>query len=331
VEIAVLGLGAWGTAFANHLALKGHKVLGWTHSQEQAQIINSSKKNPAYCGEISLSDNLSATSDFTSLKEHKFFVVALPSSAIGEVSQNLLSLIDFSTKKVNIISLTKGFVNEEGESVATFLNRILGSSHTFFAVSGPSFAHDLLRKTPVLLTCAGKDNQEALNISQLVASENVRVYPSSDLLGVELCGALKNVLALACGVSDGLGLGDSARAALITRGVAELNRLVTGLGGESRTVYGLAGIGDLILTSSSYLSRNHRAGILLGKGNKVEAIIKELHSTIEGFRTSKIALKLANKNNIQAPIIEHLNHLISGGKSALDLVSALLSRPVKNE
>lgn len=323
-NISVIGLGNWGTALAEHLSLNGHDVLAWSVFDEEVRTINQTGHHVKLYPKLKL--HFKATSVLEEALNRKVVVVALPSLVLHHYcSQFVLP------KDSILVSVIKGF---DKDTLLTPLQLIEAKTKNpphLCVVSGPSFAKDVLGRRPVGLVSGSKSQEVAEFIADVFTSELMRVYVSTDPLGVELGGAVKNVIALAAGVTDGLDLGESARAGVITRGLAEMMRLSQKMGAKPETLSGLSGLGDLIMTASSLASRNYTVGFRLGKGEKLETILATLGSVAEGVRSTPIVLQLAKKYEVEVPISDAMGQLLSGQQSPEALLKILLSRPRKSE
>lgn len=323
-RITVLGLGSWGTALAEHLSRKGLECLGWSKSPEEILHISKYKRHPTLHTDIDLS--FQVTEDLSLALKSDVIVFALPSSTIPEYEGTLSKL-----GSATIVSATKGF------SPGTFRTTTQSFAHAgcngerLCALSGPSFAADLIAKRPISLVAASIEEELPGRIAEIFSTESLRVYTSTDPIGVELGGALKNVIAVAAGICDGLDFGESARAGLVTRGLNEIMRIIESCGGRRETIFGLSGLGDLILTSSSSKSRNYTTGYRLGRGEKLDSILASLGQVAEGVHAASAALSLAKSVSVQAPITEGVVAVVEGQLSAVDLAKKLLSRPRKAE
>lgn len=324
-NISVLGLGNWGLTLANHLAGKGHHALGWSIEPEIVRSINQNHRHPYLYREVKLADNLKATSSLEEALRNRIIVLVLPSFALSSILPQLRLEPD-----TLIISAIKGF---ECDSVKTPLQYF---SDTFpniatAVISGPSFAKEVIAKKPCGIVAASNKQSIAQRVTDLFANESMRVYMSLDPLGVELGGIIKNVIAIAAGVSDGLNFGDSARAGLITRGLAEIMRMGTAMGANPQTFFGLSGLGDLIMTATCDTSRNRTVGIRLGQGESLETIVKSLGSVAEGVTTAPILIRLADRYDVDMPITTAVNKLLKSEIIAQDMLSAFITRPLKME
>lgn len=323
-KIAVVGLGAWGSALAVHCARLGHSVTGWSRDTSFVREINDTRQLKTAGIVVTIPANLKATTNLADLEDADLTIVALPASAWGEVLPHL--------KARAIVSATKGLEKDSSLTPLSFAHQRCGFAESSLAVlSGPSFASDLIAGRPLSVVVGSKSEQLALEVATSLSSPSLRVYTSHDPLGVELGGILKNVVAIVAGVSDSLGYGPSARAAIISRGLYEITTVAVALGAEERTLTGLSGLGDLIMTATEDQSRNRTVGLRLGKGEKLPDVIKALGSTAEGVSSAPLVLALAQKHNIPVPITEQVVRLMNGEIRATEVASALMTRPLKSE
>lgn len=322
MKVSVLGGGRWGTALATHLGRLGHEVLVYERNQDVVKKINEGKH--PYMQNITLS-NVSATQNLKDAESYSdYLVVALPVQAIREVIKS----IDLSKKVV--VSASKGLEVDSYKRVSQIVKEV-HSSATAFSLSGPSFASEVSKGLPTALVLAGEYGKQMMEVRDLFFSENFRVYLSTDIIGVELGGALKNVIAIACGISDGLGYGENARAALMTRGLAEMVRIGISLGAKRETFYGLSGMGDLFLTASSSQSRNRTFGFLIGKGLKPQDAFAQVGQVVEGADTVKAVKKLSEELGVYTPIYLAVYQVVVEGQDLHKVVRSLLLKPPKEE
>ncbi len=330
-DIAVVGLGAWGSALALYCARLGHSVTGWHRDQNHvAEIRARGEIAIAQDCRAPISDTLRITSDISEVCSKKMVLVALPASAWSEVLPTLKS---HGLKPETImVSASKGIEKSTQQTPLTWAHRVLSIPRSALCViSGPSFARDLAAGTPLSLVAASSDLTTATTVATSLSSQSVRVYLSTDPLGVELGGILKNIIAIAVGVSDSLGYGPSTRAALITRGLAEMTRIAVALGAQQQTLSGLSGLGDLVMTSTDDQSRNRIVGLRLGKGEKLPEILSNLGSTAEGVLSAPLIDGIARAAAIDAPITTLVVKVLCGEIAPQDLANTLMSRPLKGE
>jgi len=351
-QIAVIGGGAWGTGLAIVLGRKGtHQVRLWAHETDVCESINQRHLNDRFLPGRPIPDSVSATNDLAStLDGAEIIVSVMPSQHCRGLFEKMRSHIPSQTL---IVSATKGI--EEGSllRMTEVIQHVLGSSDTgnrenktvgapllagvaksgnVGALSGPSFAQEVARGDPTAITIASKDASLAQTIQREFSDASFRVYTNTDVVGVELGGALKNIVAIAAGICDGLGLGHNSVAALITRGLAEMTRLVVACGGRAETMAGLAGLGDLVLTCTGGLSRNRSVGVALGRGEKLPDIIASMHGMVaEGVFTTTAAVGLAKARAVEMPITEQMHAILHEGKSPRAAIQELMTRQGKSE
>lgn len=327
--ISVLALGNWGTALGNHLARAGNTVIGWSHDQEIVRSINQKHRNPSCLTDTTLASTLRATTDLNEALQAELVLLAFPSHALGEMVPKICTAACAGSSV--FLSVIKGFESSSLKTPLQLLANAGVAPERTAVLSGPSFARDIVIGKPAGVVVASASAERAQEIAALFTGPTFKAYTSTDPLGVELGGSIKNVIALAVGISDGLGLGDSARGGLITRGLAEMTRLARALGAEERTLFGLSGLGDLVMTSTCDTSRNRTVGLRLGRGEELSAIVKAIGSAVEGVTTAPLVLKLAQERGIEMPITEQVTLLVAGKTSAAAVTRALLSRPVRSE
>lgn len=330
-NVTVLGAGSWGTALAMVLAENGHNTLIWTYREEQAKEINERHTNEKYIPAIQLPESLKATSDLQQAAEHASIIVfAVPTKAIREVAGNLMQYLN---KKVLFVHVSKGIEPDSLKRISEILEESLSPEviEEIVVLSGPSHAEEVVLHHPTTITAACTNLRAAEKIQDLFMNQYFRVYTNNDVIGVEIGGALKNVIALAAGISDGLNYGDNAKAALITRGLAEISRLGVRMGGNPFTFAGLTGMGDLIVTCTSVHSRNWKAGNMLGKGMKLDEVLEQMGMVVEGVRTTKAAYQLAQTFDVPMPITTALYEVLFNDKNPKDAVDELMLRLKKRE
>ena len=326
-DIAVIGAGSWGTALANLLAEKGHEVSLWTYEEKLADEINRTNANGVYLPGIPLSNNIKATANLQDvLRDARYILSVVPTQFVRLVFSGAT---DFIPDGAEIISASKGIEHGTLMTVSAILRELTG--RRIAVLSGPSFAEEVVKRLPTAVTVASEDQDAGLLLQDLFNPNYFRIYTNSDVLGTELGGALKNVMAIASGISDGLGLGSSARAALITRGLAEMVRLGVAMGAREETFRGLSGLGDLILTCTGTLSRNYTVGYKLGRGEELADILSNMKMVAEGVATSESAYELSVRHDVDMPIVRQIYKVISGEKKAIDAVKELMARSLKPE
>ncbi len=325
-KIAVLGLGHWGTALAYHLADKQYAVTAWSRNEEVTSFINFHHYHPNLLPDVSLPENLVATNKLSDLKDADILLSVLPAKALSEVFGKLKLKSD-----AIFVSATKGIDPSSKHFPVDLAKKLLPNLKAYAVVSGPGFAKDIAAQNPAGLVVACEQEDIAHELAKLFSSPNLRIYTTTDVVGVELGGVVKNIIAIAAGISDGLGLGDSARAGLITRGLAEMMRLAKALNAHPQTLAGLSGLGDLVLTATSDNSRNRQVGLHLGQGRSLEETLQLVGSTAEGVLASSLIEDLAVKHGLQLPITSTVNKLLSGELDRQGVIEALLMRPIKPE
>jgi glycerol-3-phosphate dehydrogenase (NAD(P)+) len=328
-RVAVLGAGAWGTALASALSTRGAAVL-WARDAQQAEAIADARRNLRYLPEVKLPDTLAVVADLAEAVEGAaLLLLAVPVAGLRELVTRLAAL--GLGPAPGLVWLCKGFEQGSGCLPHQVVEQVLGERTHCGALSGPSFALEVAQGLPCALTLAARDTAFARAAAAQVHGGRIRVYYSDDLVGVELGGALKNVIAIAVGLCDGLALGQNARAALITRGLAEIARLGVALGGRAETFHGLAGVGDLILTATGDLSRNRRVGLELARGKSLDAVLAGLGHVAEGVRSTREALRLAGAQQIDMPIAAAACDVLEGRLAPAEAVEHLLARDARSE
>lgn len=327
-SIAVLGAGSWGTALGIVLCNKGHRVNLWMRSEEQYRNMVSTGKNDRYLPNINLPDNLNLYVDLRkSVLNADAVLLSVPSQSVREILRKINPYLRGSEI---IINSSKGLERDTHLTISQVVNDELPDNE-FAVLSGPSHAEEVCKNMPTTVVVASKSKVTAELVQDLFITPEFRVYTNPDVIGVELGGALKNVIAFGAGIADGLGFGDNAKAALITRGISEIARLGKVMGANRSTFAGLSGIGDLIVTCTSMHSRNRRAGILIGEGKGLEETLKEIGMVVEGIMTTKAAYELAQKYNVEMPITQEIYNVIYNGGNAREAVINLMTRSRKHE
>ncbi|MCW8826929.1 MAG: NAD(P)-dependent glycerol-3-phosphate dehydrogenase [Gammaproteobacteria bacterium] len=328
-KVSVLGAGSWGTALAIQFARNGLPTQLWGRNPERIEEMASARCNPQYLSDITFPEQLQVSSDLESVvRNADILLIAVPS---GVFRQTLESIRDYIPGNCLVTWATKGLEQQSGKLLHQVFAEVLGDSRECAVVSGPTFAKEVALGLPTAVTVASKSESLAEQIAGALHGESFRAYTSQDLISVELGGACKNVLAIAAGISDGLGFGANARAALITRGLAEMVRLGVALGGQPETLMGLAGLGDLVLTCTDNQSRNRRVGLGLGEGRSLAEITEEIGQAVEGVKSAPEIHRVAMRLGVDMPIAEQVYRVLYEGLPAADAVGQLLERAPKSE
>lgn len=334
-RITVVGSGSWGTALALVLAERGHGVKLWSHSTAVAESIAATRENTRYLPEIVLPSEIVTTTDIGQAVENaEIIVVAVPAQYVRATFRAMVPLLEPSQV---MVSTAKGIEEKTLLRMSEVMEQVWAGIRNedrpgIAVLSGPSFAREVAQRLPTAVTVASTSPGLALHVQQEFRSSSLRLYTNDDVVGVELGGALKNVIALASGVASGLGLGHNAIAALITRGIAEISRLAVACGGRPETLAGLAGAGDLVLTATGPLSRNRFVGVELGRGRSLAEILQSLDGKVaEGVRTTAAALGLARSQAVEMPITEQVAAVLEQRKSPREAIEALMTRPDREE
>lgn len=329
-KVAVLVAGSWGTALASVLADKEMDVVIWTRNESQRDEINQLHHNDRFLPGVTLSPNLTATTDMQeAMNGAEAVVIVAPSAAVREVARQLRP---YWTEDMLVVHATKGFEIESLKRISTVISEELGCDEGRIVVlSGPSHAEEVVKRCPTTVVVAALDESQAIRAQDLFMNPYFRVYTNRDMVGVEVAGALKNIIALGAGMSDGLGFGDNAKAALLTRGLAEITRIGAEMGANPLTFAGLAGVGDLVVTATSRHSRNWRAGYMLGEGKKLDTVLSSMGMVVEGIRTTKVAHTISGKLNVQMPITQQLYQVLFEDLDPRTAVEALMGRDKKTE
>lgn len=325
----VLGAGSWGSALAAHLASIGHDVTLYARDKSQAELIAKTHENAKYLPNLKLPESLKVTSDFKAvISQIKHILIATPSASFKET---LLELTPYLTSQHDILWATKGLCSNEHKLLSDVAKNIVPVFVPCGIITGPSFAKEVVNHLPTAILVASENKTFAQKMQSLWYSDSFRVYISDDLIGAQIGGAVKNVLAIAVGISDGLGFGSNAKAALITRGLAEMTRLGLTLGAKRETLSGLACLGDLILTCTDNQSRNRRFGLLLGQGQSKLSALKTITQVVEGIDTTEHIFHLAEKLNVDMPIVKQTYQVLYQDKKPIDAVKTLMMRELKSE
>lgn len=327
-NIGVIGSGSFGTALSWLLSNNGHRVTLWSHRQETTDTFEKYHENTDKLPGVKLPASVSYTSDISqAIKAMDMLVLAVPSPAIRETCDKMKDLVE---KNQIIAVVAKGIEEATLMTMSDIVESMIPQADVA-VLCGPTHAEEVGRGLPTAIVAGAHSRRTAVAIQEFCSSPAFRVYTSSDMLGIEVGAALKNVIALAAGAADGLGCGDNTKAALITRGIAEISRLGIVMGGKAETFSGLTGIGDLIVTCASVHSRNRRCGFLMGQGKSMEEAVAEVHQVVEGIHSAKAGLKLAEKYGVEMPIVETINRVLFEGLSVKEAVYSLMTRVKKDE
>ncbi|MBE7413075.1 MAG: NAD(P)-dependent glycerol-3-phosphate dehydrogenase [Leptospiraceae bacterium] len=331
MKIGIIGSGSFGTALGSLLADKGYEVLMWTRSKEQADSINSNHINAKYLPKYTLPEKLKASTDLEEVVKDKNLLLSVPPSHV--LSSILRDIKNIIPEKIPIVSATKGIENDTLRLVSEiFETELPGKYHPYLSyISGPSFAKEIVSKVPTIVSIASKNEANAKNVQSIFSFTYFRTYWTPDVVGVEIGGALKNVIAIAAGVSDGLGFGQNTRAALITRGLHEITKMGIKKGADPLTFLGPSGMGDLVLTCCGEQSRNRTVGFELGKGRTLTDILNSMSEVAEGVKTTKSTYDLAKKMSLDMPITEEVYKMLYENKPPKDVVRDLMGRDLKRE
>lgn len=326
MKVTVLGAGGWGTALAMKLFEKGYDTYLWSAFDKEVEELNSTHKNRLLQG-VMIPDGITITSDLDlAMDRTELVVIAVPSSAVKDVCKKLLIYNPLPV----IVCVSKGFDEDNGDLMGDVIGKIL-STEKIVILSGPTHAEEVSRDIPTAIVAASEIEAYAKFVQNVFMSENFRVYTNTDVVGVEVSGALKNVIALCAGISDGCGYGDNTKAALMTRGLSEIAKLGVAMGGRFETFMGLTGVGDLIVTCTSVHSRNRRAGILIGKGMSAKEAVDEVKMVVEGIKSCKSAYLLSKKYNLDLPIIKTAYDVLFNNVNPRAAVTELMLRDKKSE
>lgn len=327
-KIGIIGAGSWGTALAVLLNNNGQQVTVWSVIEDEIKMLKEEREHKDKLPGITLSENIQFTTNLQEAIQGKdLLVLAVPSPYTRSTSKKMK---EFVAEGQIIVNVAKGIEENTMKTLTAIIEEEIPQA-VVTVLSGPSHAEEVGRGLPTTCVVGAQEEATAVYIQEIFMNNVFRVYTSDDILGIELGGALKNVIALAAGVADGLGYGDNIKAALITRGISEISRLGVAMGGRKETFGGLTGIGDLIVTCASMHSRNRRAGILIGKGYSVDEAMKEVKMIVEGVYSAKAALQLSKKYNVELPIIEQVAAVLFEGGSPNNAVDALMGREKKSE
>jgi len=328
-RIAIIGAGSWGTALAIVAARASHEVTLWSRNLDVVNSINERRFNPFYLTAVEIPGTVVCASEIDAVVNHAEHVLfAAPSHAARELFTTIAPQLN---RAAVVVSVAKGIEIETGKRISEIFKEVGGNTNPFVCLSGPSFAREVVAGHPTAIVAASKDPAAARAVQNDLSFENLRIYTNADVIGTEIGGSVKNVMAIAAGMATGLGFGANSVAALITRGLAEITRLARREGAQVETLMGLAGLGDLVLTCTGTLSRNRFVGEQLGKGKRLEEIATELNEVAEGINTARAVKKLADSASLEMPIVNEVNAVLYEGKSAREAVSNLMSRPLREE
>jgi glycerol-3-phosphate dehydrogenase (NAD(P)+) len=328
-QIAVLGAGSWGTALALHLGRQGHEVRLWARDAGLVTAIAGTGVNPRYLADVRLPASVQPTADLSAaVRGARFVLFAVPSHGLRAVASDASRSIDPGAV---LVSATKGLETTSLSRMSRVIEQEMGCSAPVVVLSGPSFAVEVARGLPTAVVVASTDAHAAAKVQHTFRGNTFRLYVSDDVAGVELGGAMKNIIAIAAGAVDGLGIGHNSMAALITRGLAEISRLACAEGARRETLAGLSGLGDLVLTCTGDLSRNRHVGIELGRGKSLVEILTGMHMVAEGVRTTGAALALGERHGIELPIAAEMSAVLEGRRSPKAAVEALMGRRQRSE
>ncbi len=327
MKIGVIGAGAWGTALAMTQARAGRDVVLWAREPELAEAMRETRENTLYLPGYRLPEGITPTSDAAMMAACDIILLAAPAQATGAV---LAAFAPHLRRGAPLVLCAKGIEMKTGRFLSEVAARAAPQLPVFI-LSGPSFAADVAAGLPVAITLAGENLQQARSLARTLSHSHFRLYSSDDPLGAQIGGAMKNVLAIACGIVEGRGLGDSARAALVTRAFAELARFGRALGARAETLSGLSGLGDLMLTATSPGSRNYSLGVELGRGRRLEDVMRSRRAVTEGVHTARIAMKIAAEHGLDMPICQAVEAIVTGRSTAEEQIARLLQRPLRDE
>lgn len=333
MRVGIIGTGAWGTALASVCTDAGHSVIMLAHEAEVADEINSSHTNERFLPSAKLDAGVRAASDARALEACELIICATPTQFIRPALRDVLRNApgQLFTQSIPFVNVAKGIEKRTHLRVSQIVREEAPYITSYAVLSGPSHAEEVIQRMPTTVVCASDDHAVAACVQQELSTERFRIYSSTDVIGVEVCGSLKNVIAIAAGIVDGVGLGDNTKAALITRGLAEIARLGTALGADAQTFYGLAGMGDLIVTCSSPHSRNRFVGEQIGKGRSIADITAEMSAVAEGVSTTMAALELADEAGVELPITRKVADILFEGEDPIHAIRTLMLRPARVE
>lgn len=327
MNITIIGAGSWGIALAFLLNKNGHNVKMWSKNEDEVEMINKTHTIDRYLPGFIIPEDIVVYRDIEkALESAEIVVMAVPSIAVRECAKK----VNRYKKDCIVVDVAKGIEESTLKRLSEVIQEEMPEAKVV-TLSGPSHAEEVVKSNPTAVTVASENSKIRNLVAEVFRNEYFRVYPNEDIIGVEIGGALKNIIAVCAGIVDGLGLGDNAKAGLITRGLAEITRLAVKMGANQDTLFGLAGLGDLVVTCGSKHSRNYRAGLLIGQGNDLETTLKKINMVVEGVNTTRAGKKLGEKYNVELPIIEKANEIIFEGKEPRIAVLELMTRKGKEE
>lgn len=330
-RVAVIGAGSWGTALAVMAARAGHSVQIWSRNEQVIESINRDHANSTYLSEVSLPENIHASSNIgETVNRSELIILAAPSHATRTLVESMSTSLH---SKMIVVSATKGIEIESGKRISEIVSEVVPDDKRprFVCLSGPSFAIEVAAGHPTAVVAASDDEEARRIVQRELSFDNLRLYTNDDVVGTELGGSIKNVMAIAAGMVSGLGFGSNSIAALITRGLAEMTRLALRQGGKLETMMGLAGLGDLVLTCTGSLSRNRFVGQEIGKGRKLDEIAACMNEVAEGVKTTLAVKRLADRVGVDMPITDEVHAVLYEGKLASDAAGELMTRPLREE
>ena len=326
-SVGIIGSGAWGCALAHAFSIAGNEVMLWGRSTETVNEINESHENKIYLNGLTLDNGIIATTNLEAVCKTDILVLAIPTQQVRHVTRTIQQYIK---SNIPVISSAKGFELETGRLISEILAETLTNTNIGI-LSGPTFASEVITGSPTAATFAMQDQSFATRLAERLSSTSFRLYTSDDIIGTQVGGAVKNIIAIACGIASGQGFGENTRAAIVTRGLAETARLATALGGNAETLSGLSGLGDFLLSCTSRKSRNFKFGELLGTGHSTQEALKHMEGVVEGLHSAKPVIERANQLNIELPICFSVSSILEGNADVGSSIRHLLNRPIRNE
>ncbi len=324
-KVAVIGDGGWGTTLAVLLYYKGYNIILWSAFSDYAEVLDKERENKKFLPGVKIPENIRITSDLNTLDKNDLYIIAVPCQYLRKTLKNFVGII-----KGPVVSAVKGIENSSLKRPSEVITDVLGKLN-LSVLSGPTIAYEVVRGIPTTCIISSEDNNTACELQKIFSTEKFRVYTSNDIIGAELAGALKNIIAIAAGISDGMSFGVNTKAALLTRGLVEIARLGVEMGAGKDTFNGLSGVGDLATTCMSFHSRNRWFGEEIGKGKSLKEVLSETKMVIEGVATTKAAYELAKRYKVEMPITEQIYQVLYKGKNPKEAVRELMTRALKKE